>query len=89
MATLTPWMIQYQAIKDQYQDSILFFRMGDFYETFFEDAEITARVLSITLTARDKTREEGPIPLAGFPHHALDSYLYRMIRAGYKVAICE
>jgi DNA mismatch repair protein MutS len=81
-------MRQYHNIKRQYPDAILFFRMGDFYETFYEDAKIASRVLGIALTSRDKNSGE-PIPLAGVPHHAADSYLTKFIKAGYKVAICE
>ncbi|MDZ7360701.1 MAG: DNA mismatch repair protein MutS [candidate division KSB1 bacterium] len=81
-------MRQYLAIKAQHKDAILFFRMGDFYEMFYDDAKIASEVLGITLTSRahGKTSE---VPLAGFPHHALDTYLAKMIRAGYRVAICE
>ncbi len=75
-------------VKKQYQDCILFFRMGDFYEMFLEDAKIGARVLDITLTSRSKGKE-GRIPMAGVPYHAVDSYLNKMVKAGYKVAICE
>lgn len=80
-------MEQYTAAKEQHRDALLFFRMGDFFELFFEDAEIASRVLGITLTSRDKG--ENPIPMAGIPHRNLDTYLQRMIRAGYKVAICD
>ncbi|MBN1233595.1 MAG: DNA mismatch repair protein MutS [Candidatus Coatesbacteria bacterium] len=86
--TLTPLIKQYKSIKDQYPDSILFFRMGDFYEMFFEDAKIASVVLQIVLTTRGKDRGED-VPLAGFPYKALDEYLPKMIKAGYKVAICE
>lgn len=88
MSKLTPLMRQYQSIKRQYPDAILFFRMGDFYETFYEDAKIASRVLGIALTSRDKDSGQ-PIPLAGVPHHAVDTYLAKFIRAGYKVAVCE
>ncbi len=88
MSNLTPLMRQYHNIKRQHPDAILFFRMGDFYETFYEDAKIASRVLSIALTSRDKDRGQ-PVPLAGFPHHAIDTYLAKFIKAGYKVAICE
>ncbi|HUB26648.1 MAG TPA: hypothetical protein VL992_14580, partial [Tepidisphaeraceae bacterium] len=84
---LTPAMRQYQQFKAQYPGYILFFRMGDFYEMFWEDAKTAARVLGLTLTARSKG--EGAIPMAGVPFHAVDSYLRRMIKAGHKVAICE
>jgi DNA mismatch repair protein MutS len=81
-------MRQYQSIKRQHPDAILFFRMGDFYETFYEDAKIASRVLGIALTSRDKSSGE-PIPLAGVPHHAVDTYLAKFVKAGYKIAICE
>lgn len=84
----TPMMVQYMEIKKQYQDCLLFFRMGDFYELFLEDAKIGARVLDITLTARSKGKD-GRVPMAGVPYHAVDSYLNKLVKAGYKVAICE
>ncbi len=87
--TLTPAMEQVKTFKEKYPDCILFMRMGDFYETFFEDAEICARELDIVQTSRSKDPNGIPIPLAGIPYHALDLYLPRMIRKGYKVAICE
>lgn len=86
-ATLTPAMRQYQQYKAQYPDAILFFRMGDFYELFYEDARTAARVLGVALTSRSKG--ENSAPMAGVPYHAVESYLHRMINAGYKVAICE
>ncbi|MEO5928564.1 MAG: DNA mismatch repair protein MutS [Candidatus Kapaibacterium sp.] len=84
----TPLMRQYHQIKDKYPDTILLFRLGDFYETFEEDAGITARVCGITLTKRGNGAE-GDTPLAGFPHHQLDNYLPKLVRAGYRVAVCE
>jgi DNA mismatch repair protein MutS len=81
-------MRQYAQVKAKYPDTILLFRMGDFYETFEEDAKTTARILGITLTKRGKG-ESGDIPLAGFPHHALDTYLPRLLKAGLRVAVCE
>jgi len=81
-------MKQYAQVKARYPDTILLFRMGDFYETFEEDARTTSRVLGITLTKRGNGAA-GEVPLAGFPHHALDSYLPQLIKAGYRVAICE
>jgi DNA mismatch repair protein MutS len=83
----TPAMQQYRQFKEQYPDYILLFRMGDFYELFYEDAKIVSRELGLALTSRSK----GPtaIPLAGMPYHALDTYLARLIRAGHRVAICE
>ena len=83
-------MQQFLEIKSKHQGEILLFRMGDFYETFLEDAKTISKVLGITLTARGRSRESGEkIPLAGFPYHALDSYLSKLIKAGYRVAICE
>ena len=81
-------MRQYYAIKRENPDSILLFRMGDFYETFGDDAIVAAKDLDITLTARDKN-SDNPIPLAGIPYHALDSYLGKLIKKGHRVAICE
>ena len=83
----TPAMRQYRQFKEQYPDYLLLFRMGDFYELFYDDAKIASRELGLALTARSK----GPsaVPLAGLPYHALDSYLARLIRAGFRVAICE
>ncbi|NOQ21843.1 MAG: DNA mismatch repair protein MutS [Candidatus Aegiribacteria sp.] len=86
----TPMMQQFLEIKDKHRNEILLFRMGDFYETFLEDAKTVSRVLGITLTARGRSRESGEkIPLAGFPYHALDGYLSKLIKAGHRVAICE
>jgi DNA mismatch repair protein MutS len=84
----TPLMKQYAQVKAKYPDTILLFRMGDFFETFEEDARITSRVLGITLTKRGNGAA-GEIPLAGFPHHALDTYVPKLLKAGYRVAICE
>src|SRR3989344_6780630 len=84
----TPMMKQYTAIKKQYQDCLLFFRMGDFYELFLEDAYIGAKVLDIVLTSRAKGKD-GRVPMAGVPYHAVDSYISKLVSAGYKVAICE
>jgi DNA mismatch repair protein MutS len=84
---LTPAMKQFHQFKAQHPDAILFFRMGDFYETFYEDAQVCSAVLGITLTSRSKG--ENPIPLAGVPYHAVEGYLKKMLQAGYKVAVCE
>ncbi len=84
----TPMMKQYLAIKAQYKDCLLFFRLGDFYELFLDDAQIGATVLNITLTSRPRGKD-GRIPMAGVPYHAVDSYLAKLVKAGYKVAICE
>jgi DNA mismatch repair protein MutS len=81
-------MAQYAKIKQAHPDSILLFRMGDFFETFEEDAKIASKVLGITLTKRANGAAED-VPLAGFPHHAIDTYLPKLVRAGYRVAICE
>jgi len=87
-AALTPAMRQYLEQKAAVPDAILLFRIGDFYETFFDDAKTIARVLGLTLTARDRNASN-PIPLAGVPYHAVDGYVARLVRAGYKVAISE
>src|SRR6476660_9708885 len=87
-ADLSPAMRQYQQFKQQYPDYILFFRMGDFYEMFWEDAKTAAKVLGVALTSRNKGAED-EIPMAGVPFHAVEAYLRKVIAAGYKVAICE
>ena len=84
---LTPAMKQFHRFKKLHPDCILFFRMGDFYETFYEDAKTCSKVLGLTLTSRSKS--DNPVPLAGVPYHAVDGYLKKMIAAGYKVAVCE
>lgn len=84
----TPMMKQYMEIKSRYQDCLLFFRMGDFYELFLDDAQVGAKVLNITLTGRPKGKD-GRIPMAGVPFHAVDVYLNKLVKVGYKVAICE
>lgn len=86
--TVTPLMRQYRQIKEKHPDTILLFRMGDFFETFEEDAVITSRICSIVLTKRS-SGAAGETPLAGFPHHQLDNYLPKLVRAGYRVAVCE
>ncbi len=88
MAAITPMMQQYIDIKEQYKDCILFFRLGDFYEMFFKDAETASKELEITLTGRDCGQEERA-PMCGIPFHAADSYIAKLISKGYKVAICE
>jgi DNA mismatch repair protein MutS len=88
-ATATPAMRQYLDVKRQHRDAIVLFRMGDFYEMFYEDAVTSARVLELTLTSRAKDASGAAIPMCGIPFHALDSYLGRLIRKGYRVAICE
>ena len=84
----TPLMKQYNAIKAKHPDAVLLFRVGDFYETFKEDAKIAAQVLGIVLTKR-KNGKAAHIELAGFPHHSLNTYLPKLVRAGYRVAICD
>ncbi|MCD6220326.1 DNA mismatch repair protein MutS, partial [Candidatus Calescamantes bacterium] len=85
---LTPMLKQYFSLKEKHRDKILLFRLGDFYETFFEDAKITSRLLGIVLTSRPAGKSKR-IPMAGIPYHALDSYLVKFLKNGYKVAICE
>jgi DNA mismatch repair protein MutS len=81
-------MRQYVTFKQQYPDYVLFFRMGDFYELFWDDAKLVARVLNLTLTSRDKN-SDAPVPMAGVPYHSAETYLRRLIKAGYRVAIAE
>ena len=81
-------MRQYRQIKEKHADTVLLFRLGDFYETFGDDAVVTAKACGITLTKRNNG-SAGEIPLAGFPHHQLDAYLPRLVRAGHRVAVCE
>ena len=88
MAGLTPMMQQYMQLKEQHKDAILFFRLGDFYEMFFEDAITASRELEITLTGKDCGLEERA-PMCGVPWHSADGYIARLIEKGYKVAICE
>src|SRR5580693_5721976 len=84
----TPLMQQYQTIKARYPHALLLFRLGDFYELFYEDAILASRELQITLTSRN--REKGqPIPMCGVPYHAADGYVAKLIRAGFKIAICD
>ncbi|MFN4259338.1 MAG: DNA mismatch repair protein MutS [Gemmataceae bacterium] len=80
----TPMMRQYQEAKQRHPDMLLLFRMGDFYELFYDDAQIAARVLGLALTSRDKT-----VPMAGFPHHALEGHLGKLLQAGHRVAVCD
>jgi DNA mismatch repair protein MutS len=87
-STETPLMQQHKAIKQRYPDAILLFRVGDFYETFGDDAVKASTVLGITLTKRNNG-DENSSQLAGFPHHALDTYLHKLVKAGYRVAICD
>ena len=85
---LTPMMRQYHAVKQETPDALLLFRLGDFYELFFDDAVTASRELEITLTARNKERDN-PVPMCGVPYHAADGYIARLLRKGYKVAICD
>src|SRR5438477_8608954 len=88
-ASVTPAMRQYLDAKAQYRDAILLFRMGDFYEMFYEDALVAARALEITLTSRSKDANGGGIPMCGVPFHAIDGYIARLVRKGFRVAICD
>src|SRR5690349_16557709 len=85
----TPFMEQFFHAKGQYPDALLFFRMGDFYELFYDDAIVAAQALDIVLTARGKGKDDEEIPMAGVPHHATAGYLARLLEKGFKVAICE
>ena len=85
---LAPMMKHYVELKDKYKDVILMYRLGDFYEMFFEDAEVVSHDLELTLTARNAGLEE-KVPMCGVPHHSVDIYIDKLIKLGYKVAICE
>src|SRR5258707_3677167 len=84
----TPLMRQYAAVKKEHPNALVFFRLGDFYEMFFEDAIVGARELQITLTSRNKEKGE-KIPMCGIPYHAAEGYIAKLIRRGFKVALCE
>src|SRR5438105_8086833 len=84
----TPLMRQYTAIKKEHPQALLFFRLGDFYELFFEDAIVAARELQITLTARNKEKGNA-VPMCGVPYHSAEGYISKLIRKGFKVAICD
>jgi DNA mismatch repair protein MutS len=88
MENITPMLKQYNMIKKQYSDCILFFRLGDFYEMFYHDAKVASKVLDLVLTARSAGKS-GKAPMCGLPYHAADSYISRLVKSGYKVAICE
>src|SRR5207245_142943 len=88
-ATATPAMRQYLDAKQQHRDAILLFRMGDFYEMFYEDALVAARTLELTLTSRSKDADGGGIPMCGVPFHAVDGYIARLVKKGFRVAICD
>ena len=87
-ATPTPMMRQYLEMKEKYQDCILFFRLGDFYEMFFDDAKLASKELELTLTGKDCGLSERA-PMCGVPYHAANAYIARLIEKGYKVAVCE
>src|ERR1700722_13857939 len=84
----TPLMRQYHGIKQQVPNALLLFRLGDFYELFFDDAVTAARELEITLTSRNKEKDQ-PIPMCGVPYHSAENYISRLIQKGYRVAICD
>jgi len=88
MSEQTPMLKQYVSIKKEYPDSILFFRLGDFYEMFYEDAKVASKVLGIALTSRNKSGKN-PVPLCGVPHHSAEPYLAKLLKEGHKVAVCE
>jgi DNA mismatch repair protein MutS len=85
---MTPMLKQYWEIKNQYPDCIVFYRMGDFYEMFYDDAVTAAPILEVQLTARGKTAEN-PIPMCGVPHHSAQNYFQKLLNHGYKIALCE
>src|SRR5437868_8903283 len=84
----TPLMRQYQTVKQRYPQALLLFRLGDFYELFYEDAIVASRELQITLTSRNRERGD-PIPMCGVPFHAAETYMARLLRGGYKIAVCD
>jgi DNA mismatch repair protein MutS len=86
---ITPMLQQYMEIKAAHEDAILFYRMGDFYEMFFDDAVVAAKILGITLTSRSSKNDKNKIPMCGVPHHAVSSYLAKLVKAGHRVAVCE
>src|ERR1700754_139697 len=83
---MSPMMRQFAAAKAAHPDALLFFRMGDFYELFYDDAVVASRELQLTLTARDRERQ---VPMCGVPYHAVEGYLSRLLRKGYRIAICD
>ncbi len=85
----TPAMQQYHRMKAEHPDALLFFRMGDFYELFFEDAVVAARALEIALTSRSKDKDGNPVPMCGVPYHAGSAYIARLVKQGFRVALCE
>jgi DNA mismatch repair protein MutS len=89
MEDLTPMMKQYHEVKRRFPGKLVFFRLGDFYEMFYEDALVASRELEITLTSRNKDKSGAPIPMCGVPYHSVDGYIARLLKKGYKIAICE
>jgi DNA mismatch repair protein MutS len=89
MDDLTPMMKQYHEVKRRFPGKLVFFRLGDFYEMFYEDAVLASRELEITLTARNKDKSGSPIPMCGVPYHSVDGYIARLMKKGHKIAICE
>jgi DNA mismatch repair protein MutS len=89
MEDLTPMMKQYHEVKQRFPGKLVFFRLGDFYEMFFEDAVLASRELEITLTSRNKDKNGAPIPMCGVPHHSIEGYIARLMKKGFKIAICE
>jgi len=85
----TPAMQQYHRMKAEHPDALVFFRMGDFYEMFFEDAVVASRALEIALTSRSKDKDGQPVPMCGVPYHAASGYIARLVRQGFRVALCE
>ena len=86
---LTPMMKQYHEVKRRFPGKLIFFRLGDFYEMFYEDAVLASRELEITLTSRNKDKSGSPIPMCGVPYHSVDGYIARLMKKGFKIAICE
>ncbi len=89
MEDLTPMMKQYHEVKRRFPGKLVFFRLGDFYEMFYEDAVLASRELEITLTSRNKDKSGSPIPMCGVPYHSVDGYIARLMKKGHKIAICE
>ena len=89
MDDLTPMMKQYHEVKRRFPGKLVFFRLGDFYEMFYEDAIVASKELEITLTARNKDKAGSPIPMCGVPYHSVDGYIARLLKKGFKIAVCE
>jgi len=89
MEDLTPMMKQYHEAKRRFPGKLVFFRLGDFYELFYEDAVVASRELEITLTSRNKDKAGNPIPMCGVPYHSVDGYVARLLKKGFKIAVCE